>query len=164
MRDHMTRDNKLWAPWRIDYIQRSKEKGCFLCRIIKEKKDLKNFVLMRTQKTISLLNIYPYNNGHIMVVPKKHVKSLEQLQPRQIEEVFLHVKKTVASLKKAFKPSGFNIGINLGKTAGAGLEGHLHVHIVPRWDGDTNFMPVISNTKVLCQSLQHTYQALKKYL
>ena len=160
----MTKKNRLWAPWRMAYINSVKTKGCFLCRIIKEKKDLRNFVLLRTKKAISLLNTYPYNNGHVMVVPLKHVKHLEQLGPDQIEEAFRQAKKIVAALKKALRPSGFNIGINLGKAAGAGLESHIHIHIVPRWDGDTNFMPTLAETKVISQSLRQTYKAIRKHL
>ncbi|MFC1514344.1 HIT domain-containing protein [Candidatus Omnitrophota bacterium] len=160
----MTKKNRLWAPWRMAYIQGPKTKGCFLCRIIKEKKDAKNFVLLRTRKAIALLNTYPYNNGHVMVVPTAHVKHLEQLKTEEITQSFAQTKKIIRALKKAVKPCGFNIGINLGKAAGAGLESHIHIHIVPRWDGDTNFMPTLAGTKVISQSLKTTYKAIKKQL
>ncbi|MBN2119458.1 MAG: HIT domain-containing protein [Candidatus Omnitrophica bacterium] len=155
---------KLWAPWRMEYIQKPKKKSCFLCRVIKEKKDKNNFVILRTKKTISLLNIYPYNNGHVMIAPKKHIKSPDKLSPEEINEIFSQVKKILAALKKSLGPSGFNLGLNLDKTAGAGLEGHLHIHIVPRWQGDTNFMPILGNTKIISQSLSQTHKAIKRYL
>lgn len=155
---------RLWAPWRMEYIKKVKQKDCFLCRIIKEKRDKKNFVLLRTKRAISVLNIYPYNNGHIMVVPTKHTKSLEKLGPQDILEIFHHINTLNASLKSSMQPQGFNVGLNLGKVAGAGEARHLHVHIVPRWSGDTNFMPLIGDTKIIPQSLRQTYIKIKKIL
>lgn len=155
---------RLWAPWRMMYIKDGKEKKCFLCRIIKEKKEKKNFVLLRTQRTVSILNLYPYNNGHIMVVPRRHTNSLDKLTPPEAEEVFQHINKCTTSLKKALRCHGFNVGLNLGKEAGAGEARHIHFHIVPRWKGDTNFMPIISNTKIIPQALRTTYTQIKKAL
>ena len=148
----------------MKYIVKQKTRGCFLCKIIKESKDEKNFIIIRTKKVISLLNLYPYVNGHIMVVPRKHTNSLENLSVEETSEVFFHINKVICALKKAFKPEGFNVGLNLGKSAGAGEDKHLHFHIVPRWQGDTNFMPVFSNTRVMPQSLEQTYTKIKKSL
>ena len=152
----------LWAPWRMGYIKKTKTKHCFLCKIIKEKERERNFVLLQTKKAISLLNIYPYNNGHTLVAPLRHISSLKSLTPGEVKELFLHTIKIVSAIKKAFKPSGFNVGLNLGRTAGAGLISHLHIHIVPRWEGDTNFMPVIGKTKIIPQSLEETYKKIKE--
>lgn len=155
---------RLWAPWRMMYIKHGKEAKCFLCRIIKEKRDKNNFVLLRTKKVISILNLYPYNNGHIMVVPRRHTNSLEKLLPQNIEEIFLHINKFTAALKRSFRCHGFNVGLNLGSSAGAGEARHVHFHIVPRWRGDTNFMPIISDTKIIPQGLRTTYTQIKKAL
>ena len=148
----------------MKYIVKQKSKGCFLCKKIKDNKDKKNLIILRTRKAVSLLNLYPYVNGHAMVVPRKHTNSLENLTADEASEVFLHLNKVILALKKAFKPDGFNIGLNLGKSAGAGEDKHLHCHIVPRWQGDTNFMPVFSNTRVIPQSLKQTYDKIKKCL
>jgi ATP adenylyltransferase len=157
--------NKIWAPWRIRYITQKKKKGCLFCGAYRNKKnDKNNFVVYRSSKCFVLLNIFPYNNGHLMVALNRHIFSLEKVD----EEEFLDINKTIIKmikiLKKILKPQGFNVGINIGKIAGAGIEGHLHFHIVPRWLGDTNFMPVLSNTKVISQSLRELYNQLKKCL
>lgn len=154
--------NRIWAPWRMKYIKKINKKGCFLCRAIREKKDFKNFIILRSKKSISLLNIYPYNNGHLMIAPTRHISSLEKLTSQEINEIFNQAKKMIKALKKVLKPDGFNLGLNIGKSAGAGIEGHLHLHIVPRWVGDTNFMPVLSNAKVIPQTLTDIYQKIKK--
>ena len=155
-----TNIERLWAPWRIKYIGKLKKEKCFLCRVIKENKDRKNLVILRSKNAISLLNIYPYNNGHTMIAPRKHINSLEKLSPEQVKDIFSHIKKVLAALKKALNPEGFNVGLNLGKASGAG-ERHLHIHIVPRWMGDTNFMPILNNTKVISQNLKQTYRKIK---
>ncbi|RLG92867.1 MAG: HIT family hydrolase [Candidatus Hecatellales archaeon] len=156
----------LWAPWRINYIllkKEKKERGCIFCRFSKDKKnDEKNFVVFRAEKNFVVLNNYPYNNGHLMVAPYRHIKNLEDMSMEELNEHFLIVRKSVEVLKKVYNPHGFNIGINLGKTAGAGVENHIHTHIVPRWLGDTNFMPVISDTKVIPEALTETYRKLKE--
>jgi ATP adenylyltransferase len=153
----------LWAPWRVKYITSAKDKnqGCFLCEKPKEKKDAENYVLYRGTTCFVLLNSFPYNNGHIMVAPYRHTGVLEDLKDEERDELFATVKQVVVLLKKVFNPDGLNIGMNLGKTAGAGLEDHLHVHIVPRWNGDTNFMPVIGEAKVISEALEETYRKLK---
>ncbi len=120
-----------------------------------------NFLIWKGKYAIVVINIYPYNNGHLMVAPIKHKSDIIHLDQKEIQEIFLAVKQSIQVLKKTMKPQGFNIGINLGKCAGAGLPGHIHIHIVPRWNGDTNFMPVISSTKVIPQSLEQLADILK---
>lgn len=149
----------LWAPWRMDYISGEKKRGCFLCRKLKEKKDRKNLILYQGEHVFVVMNRYPYNNGHLMIVPKRHSLDLEQLGDKESKELFDLLRVSIKVLKGCFHPHGFNIGINIGRVGGAG-EDHLHLHIVPRWAGDTNFMPVIGETKVVPEYLQKTYQRL----
>jgi ATP adenylyltransferase len=156
---------RLWAPWRIKYIQEvNKNKKCIFCKAYKGRKDRRNLLLLRTSYSLAILNIFPYNNGHIMVAPKKHISDLDGLREDELLDLMVVVKKMIKLLKKLLKPEGFNIGINIGKEAGAGIADHLHIHIVPRWLGDTNFMPVCSDTKVISQSLSELYIKIKKYL
>lgn len=138
--------NKLWAPWRSKYIYSRKKKKCVFC-------NPKDCVLEKTKHSFSILNIYPYNNGHVMVAPKRHVKSLEYLKAEELKDLMDLVVKTKKILDKKIKPQGYNIGLNIGKAGGAGFAGHIHIHIVPRWNGDTNFMPAACGTKVICESL-----------
>lgn len=152
---------QLWAPWRIEYILLKRRKGCIFCRFSREKNDEKNFVVFRGKKNFVILNNYPYNNGHLMVAPYRHIKNLEDMSGEEFNEHFLVIRKSVEVLKKVYNPQGFNIGINLGKVAGAGIEDHIHTHIVPRWKGDTNFMPIIADTKVIPEALTETYKKLK---
>jgi len=160
----MNSKNLLWAPWRIEYIKRAKEKGCIFCKAYKTRPSANNFIIRKTSLIVSLLNIYPYNNGHIMVAPKRHVNTIEKLTPEEIKEIFSETQALVSALKKIMNPSGFNIGMNIGSPAGAGITGHLHLHIVPRWEGDTNFMPILSKTKVISQSLKEVYKEIKNEL
>ena len=153
--------DKLWAPWRIKYIQAKKSKGCIFCRKPRQKKDALNYIITRKRYCFSLLNIFPYNNGHMMVAPYRHVADFEKLRPEEKMDILELISESIAKLKKVLKPQGINVGINLGKAAGAGIAKHLHVHIVPRWDADTNFMPVISQTKVISQSLDDLYSILR---
>lgn len=152
--------NKLWAPWRIKYVSKGKTKGCVFCKAFKEKNDKKNFVVFRSKYSFAILNTFPYNNGHVMVVSNKHVASLEKLTEKEILDMNKVLKIMISRLKKAIKPAGFNVGINLGKVSGAGIDKHLHIHLVPRWFGDTNFMPVISDTKIISQSLAELYKKI----
>lgn len=155
--------DKLWAPWRSGYVTRLKDprpQKCVFCQIFKEKKDAKNFIFLREKLIFSVLNIYPYNNGHVMVVPNRHVGDLNDLTKEEYTQLFLSLASTKKILDKTLKPQGYNIGINLGRVAGAGFPGHLHIHIVPRWRGDINFMPVTGNTKVISQSLKDLYGRL----
>ncbi len=152
---------QIWAPWRIQYIQMEKSEGCILCEKPKENKDVQNYILFRGNKNFVILNSYPYNPGHLMVSPYRHVAGLEELTKDEQQEHFELVSRGIKVLKGVFNPGGFNIGINMGKAAGAGIEDHFHTHIVPRWQGDTNFMPVLSEVKVLPEALADTYQKLK---
>ncbi|MBU0896343.1 MAG: HIT domain-containing protein [Candidatus Omnitrophica bacterium] len=152
--------NNIWAPWRMKYITQKKKKGCVFCDIYREKKDKKNFVVLRSSHCFVLLNIFPYNNGHLMIVSNRHT-CLEKLTKPESFDTHETLTKMIPILKKALKPDGFNIGINMGKFAGAGLE-HLHIHLVPRWKEDTNFMPVLTDTKIISQSLKELYILLIK--
>ena len=152
---------RIWAPWRIQYIQMEKPEGCILCEKPGQNNDAQNYILHRGDKNFIILNSYPYNPGHLMVAPYRHVASLEKLTDEERQEHFEIVSRSVRVLKQVFNPGGFNIGINLGKAAGAGIEDHFHTHIVPRWQGDTNFMPVLSDVRVLPEALADTYQKLK---
>jgi ATP adenylyltransferase len=143
----------------MEYILGEKKRGCFFCKKLKEKKDIKNLILYQGEYVFVVMNKYPYNNGHLMIVPKRHYLDLEQLDNRELEELFDLLRASIKVLKACFRPHGFNIGINIGKVGGAG-EDHLHLHVVPRWAGDTNFMPVIGETKVVPEYLEKTYQRL----
>jgi len=128
----------------------------------KQNKDKKNHIIKRKKFAYSVLNIFPYNNGHILVAPYKHTASLNKLTKPQIQQLMELVTESIDLLKKKIKPHGFNVGINIGKVAGAGYDKHIHFHIVPRWDADTNFMPILANTKVIAQSLDELYKVLTK--
>ena len=154
----------LWAPWRIEYIQMAAESGCILCQKPKENNDEANFILYRGQHSFIIMNAFPYNPGHLMVSPYRHIANLQDLRDEEATELFDIVKKGLGLLKEVMKPAGFNIGLNLGKVAGAGIAEHLHIHIVPRWQGDINFMPVLSDTKVVSEAVSGTYKKLKAKL
>lgn len=151
--------DKLWAPWRINYVKNKKQKKCIFCLSANEKNA--KYVIFKTAYSAAVLNIFPYNNGHIMVSPKRHVKDFSKLRDAEILDLVKSINKAKTLLEKVLKPDGYNIGVNLSKAAGAGIIGHMHVHIVPRWIGDTNFMPVIHNTKIISQSLDELYEQLK---
>jgi ATP adenylyltransferase len=154
----------LWAPWRAEYILNTKKGGCFLCQKPKEDRDEENFILYRGKTNFIILNSYPYNPGHLLIAPYRHVDNLQKLTDEESKEHFALLKLSIKLLTKVTRPQGFNIGMNLGKVSGAGLDDHLHTHVVPRWLGDTNFMTVTSNTKVVSQGLADTYRNLKKGL
>jgi ATP adenylyltransferase len=151
---------RFWAPWRMEYIRGLKEKGCFLCKALAGTDDRANLVVRRGRTVATVINRYPYNNGHLMVCPYRHVAEIEALTPEERLETMDEVARAIAALRPAMRPAGFNVGVNLGRAAGAGLEEHLHVHIVPRWDGDTNFMPVLADVKVVPQSLLELWDLL----
>ena len=153
--------DKLWAPWRSKYIYLRKQKKCIFCGN-KSSVDREKYILARSEHSFSMLNIYPYNNGHVMVAPFRHVKSLELLRAVELSDLMGLVVKTKRLLDKKLKPDGYNIGINIGKIAGAGFDGHVHIHIVPRWAGDTNFMPIIANTKIVSESMDAMHKLLKR--
>lgn len=154
---------RMWTPWRMEYILSDKKApvpGCLFCAKAQENRDRDNLVLRRRERTYTILNLYPYNNGHLMVVPFAHVASVEDLEAETAAEVMREVQHSVAMLRKLMAPDGFNIGINLGRPAGAGVEGHVHVHVVPRWVGDSNFMPVVGDTRLIPEDLASTYERL----
>jgi len=151
----------LWAPWRIEYIRSPKHGGCIFCDFPKENRDRERLILYRGRYSFIIMNNYPYNPGHVMVAPYRHVGHWEELNDEELMDMMRLTKLSVRAIKEAMHPDGFNIGVNIGEVAGAGIAGHVHVHIVPRWNGDTNFMPVISDTKVIPQALEETYDELK---
>jgi len=150
----------LWAPWRMDYVGRKKANICVFCQTLKEDLDEKNLILFRGERAFVIMNRYPYNNGHLMVAPKRHITDFEALNEEEGKEFLALLKRSLSALKSTFRPEGFNVGINLGVAGGAGFA-HLHLHIVPRWKGDTNFMPVLAETKVVPQHLRETYERLR---
>jgi len=152
--------DKLWAPWRINYVNgKSKSRGCIFCSA--KRSISKDYVIFKSSFTIVMLNIYPYNNGHLLISPLRHIRDISQLRQEEVLDLFKCLNKAKALLQKVLRPQGYNIGFNLTRTAGAGITGHLHMHVVPRWTGDTNFMPVISNTKIISQSLDELARCLK---
>ena len=150
----------IWAPWRMEYILSKKDKECIFCISKEERLDKEKLILYRSSLSFVIMNLYPYNNGHLMVAPYKHVSKIEELDEDTGRDMFRLVQESTKILKKCMKPEGLNIGVNLGKTAGAGVEDHLHIHIVPRWNGDTNFMPVIGDVRVMPEYLEDTYNKL----
>jgi ATP adenylyltransferase len=160
MSDAMAR---LWAPWRAPYITRVRRQpaACIFCRARRGRDDRASYVLERSREAFAILNSYPYNVGHLMVCPMRHVGDFAQLTPSEGAELFAMAQAMVRRLTALVRAQGFNMGINLGRAAGAGIPGHLHLHIVPRWVGDTNFMPVVGETKVLSVALDALYDRLK---
>ncbi len=154
---------RLWAPWRIDYIRGEKPLGCILCDKPKEDRDQHNLILQRGEHGFVIMNLYPYNNGHLMVCPYKHVDTLEDLSDKALANLMQMVKGSLAVLRKSCSPEGANVGLNLGKAAGAGIDDHLHFHVVPRWVGDTNFMTVVSESRVIPEDIQETFRSLKAH-
>ena len=153
----------LWAPWRYSYVRRAAEgeRGeCVFCRI-QGMSDEEGLIVYRGETAMIVMNLYPYNTGHVMVMPKRHVATFEALTPREKLELMLLTEAAIRGLREALNPHGFNIGVNLGRVAGAGIEDHLHIHVVPRWNGDTNFMPVIAETKVIPQDIRETYRLIR---
>lgn len=157
---------RLWAPWRIKYIEKnSKEKKapCIFCEKPKENRDRDDLILFRGKQSFVIMNIYPYNSGHLMVAPYNHLDSLEKLRNEELLDMMEITKLSLKIVREVFSPDGFNLGLNIGKAAGAGIEGHVHLHIVPRWNGDTNFMPIIGDTKVMPEDLYSMYDKLLPY-
>ncbi len=150
----------IWAPWRIQYILQEKPLGCILCDKPKEKKDEENYIIYRGKLNFIMLNSYPYNPGHLLIAPYRHAASLEDLTGAERREHFELVSRSLPVLKETFKPAGFNIGSNIGRVAGAGIEDHFHSHVVPRWQGDTNYIPVLADVRIVPQALADTYKLL----
>jgi len=156
--------NILWAPWRVGDVMEPKDEGCFLCEAPAAGDDHGRLVLYRSRRVYIILNSFPYNSGHVMVAPLRHVARPEDLDPEERLDLMDTLALATRVLQAALRPEGFNVGLNLGRAAGAGIEQHLHVHVVPRWAGDTNFMPVLAAVKVLPEHLAATYEKLREAL
>jgi ATP adenylyltransferase len=156
--------DQLWAPWRLSYVASNKPAsepdGCFICQGLASDDDRANLIALRTPLSVVVLNRYPYNNGHLLVAPRAHKGRPEELTPEETLDVQQTVCRCLAVLDELMQPHGYNVGLNLGRAAGAGLPGHLHWHVVPRWNGDTNFMPVLADVRVIVQSLEALYDLL----
>ena len=153
----------LWSPWRYQYVQKEKTgDGCVFCRAAAAERDEENLVVHRAHKNYIILNLYPYSTGHLMVVPYEHVDNLQDASPETLEEMMLLVQRSQRNLQKIYRPPGFNLGMNLGESAGAGIAEHIHMHVLPRWVGDTNFMTTVAETRVLPESLDVTFEKLKQ--
>ncbi|MEM2095121.1 MAG: HIT domain-containing protein [Candidatus Caldarchaeum sp.] len=153
--------DRLWAPWRMNYIKTAKETAeCIFCEAAKTSDDASKYVVHRGEKSLIIMNLYPYNNGHLMVSPYRHIPSILEMDDNEMLDVMRLLKMAVVLVRKALNPEAFNIGVNIGKYAGAGIEDHIHFHVVPRWRGDTNFMTTLSNTRVLPETVDQTYKRL----
>lgn len=153
---------QLWRDWRMEYIQSARdEEGCVLCDLQGLEPE-ESMVLCRTTRALVVMNLYPYNPGHLMVAPLRHTGSLEDLDPDEMQQMGKLLQECVDEISAAMKPDGFNVGMNLGRVAGAGIPGHLHWHVVPRWNGDANFMPIIGQARVLPEMVQDTYKKLRR--
>jgi ATP adenylyltransferase len=160
--------DQLWAPWRLAYVASAKPTAaaepCFICRGLNDSDDRANLIALRTARSVVLLNRFPYNNGHLLIAPRSHIGRLDELTSEELLETMETLRRTVCVLEELLCADGFNIGLNLGKVAGAGLPGHVHWHVVPRWNGDTNFMPVLADVKVISQSLESLYDLVEPQL
>jgi ATP adenylyltransferase len=157
--------NQMWAPWRMKFIVDSKKPqlGCILCDLLKKKDSEENLILSRTDESFIVINKYPYNTAHLMVVPIVHGSDFTKLSATTLASMDAQMQKAISVLNEVYKPVGFNMGMNLGKAAGAGIPDHVHYHLVPRWTGDNNFMPIIGGTKVLPETPEQTYGRLKPH-
>lgn len=170
LRGSILSHQQLWAPWRLNYIANAVDEsqgiieppqaGCFLCRYRDDTRDAENYVVDRSEHSLIVLNRFPYNNGHLLIAPREHKATLADLTDVELLDLQQQIRRMVALLTLVMGAEGFNVGLNLGRVAGAGLPGHLHWHIVPRWSGDVNFMPILADTKVIPQSLDALYQLL----
>lgn len=152
---------QMWTPWRMAYIRREKRPGCIFCEMLDAADDDAHLILQRGELAFLVLNKYPYNNGHLMAVPYRHVDTLETLTAEETASMMALVTLGIQALRRSAHPHGFNIGVNIGKTAGAGVLDHVHTHIVPRWEGDANFMPVLAEVRLIPQDLHETYVELR---
>ena len=152
--------DQLWAPWRGEFIHSEKRSDCIFCTFPAESKDAENLIVARSERSFVILNKFPYNNGHLMVIPRRHVSEFTALDAAELSDLHTLLQRALTALQQAYRPEGFNVGMNLGAVAGAGIAAHLHYHVVPRWNGDTNFMPVIGQSKVMIEHLQTTREKL----
>jgi ATP adenylyltransferase len=153
---------RLWAPWRAGYIRQEKPKGCIFCDKPRENKDEDNLILYRGKNNFVIMNAFPYNPGHLMIVPYRHIGKVEDMTSEERNEHYDIVSRSVSILREGSNTENFNIGMNLGRVAGAGIDDHIHTHIVPRWNGDNNFMPVIGDTRIISESLTEIFKRLKE--
>lgn len=156
---------KMWSPWRSQYIQSFKEKGCsktgcVFCDAQEDADSEDSLVVYQDELTFVIMNLYPYNNGHIMVVPRRHISDFKKLTTEEHSEIMANLDKSIRAMDSVLKPQGYNMGVNIGREAGAGIDTHLHFHLVPRWSGDTNFMPVVGEVKIISQELMECKQKL----
>ena len=151
---------RLWTPWRMPFIQGEKPSACIFCAKPSENRDRENYILCRERHNFIILNAFPYTSGHLMIVPYRHVSTVEDLDSEVTAEMMDLSKRALAALRKAERPEAFNVGMNIGRSAGAGIADHVHLHVVPRWAGDNNFMPVIGNARLLPEVLASTYEKL----
>ena len=156
----MARSDRLWAPWRGRFLKQRGRRACVFCVAKRSRADRQHLVIARGRRVFALLNLYPYNNGHLMIAPYRHLGTLTALTQEEWAEILRMSQRLTTRVRAVLRPHGFNIGFNLGRSAGSGIPGHLHLHIVPRWNGDTNFMPVLAHTKIISQSLEELYALL----
>lgn len=155
----------LWTPWRYRYIaDATKDKGCIFCEAVAANDDAKTLIAFRGKTCFIILNRYPYTSGHVMIVPYAHVADIMTADPEALSEMMVLAPRVEKALQTTYRPDGFNMGMNLGRAAGAGVTGHLHMHVLPRWSGDTNFMTVVGETRVEPEDLATTYEKLRKAL
>ena len=157
-------NHRIWAPWRLKYVKdasKDNEEECIFCAKPAEDDDEANLIVHRGDSCFVLLNLFPYTNGHLMVAPYEHIARLQDLTAETVREIMTLAQQAMAGLESTYEPHGYNVGFNQGRVAGAGFEHHIHMHVVPRWGGDTNFMPVIADTKVMPQTLEESYEALR---
>lgn len=155
--------DRLWTPWRYKYIAAAKESGaCIFCDKAAEDRDEENYIVHRAEHNFVILNAFPYTSGHMMIAPYEHVASLECARENTLLEMMLLTRTAVVCLKTVYRPGGINLGMNIGETAGAGVPGHIHMHVLPRWTGDANFMTTVAETRVLPEDLGETYRKLKQ--
>jgi ATP adenylyltransferase len=154
------RESPLWAPWRLAYIKGDKPDECIFCAAARSGHDARHHVVYRGEQTLVMLNAFPYAPGHLMVAPHRHLPGIEQLDEEELLELMTLTRRALAALRAAMSPDGFNVGLNLGKVAGAGFDDHVHQHVVPRWEGDNNFMPVVADVRVVSQALDDSRAAL----
>jgi len=154
-------NQRIWAPWRLRYVKNAKKSDeCVFCAKPDAGDDRANLIVHRGERCFVILNLFPYTNGHLMVAPYEHIATLQELPAETVAEMMALAQRAMGRLEDVYDPQGYNVGLNQGRAAGAGVEHHIHLHVVPRWGGDTNFMPVIADTKVMPQSLEQSYDAL----
>ena len=157
-------NQRIWAPWRLAYVKdasKDVEQECIFCAKPAEDADEENLIVHRGERCFVILNLFPYTNGHLMVAPYAHVGSITELDPETCAETMALAQRGIRVLEEAYAPHGFNVGFNQGRVAGAGVEHHIHMHVVPRWGGDTNFMPVLGDTRVMPQTVEQSYEMLR---